>query len=110
MPLIERYGLDVKSVPFGTFLRYLEKYYSPEVHYDNFGLLVARARLGDPADRSMATFKEEFVRLLKGDREGLHPQVIVTAAEYDEWASDDDFLRWLWQQLYPNERVPRRSE
>ncbi|WP_329483057.1 hypothetical protein OG555_12785 [Kribbella sp. NBC_01484] len=54
----------------------------------------------------MATFKKEFVQLLQGDREGLHPAAISTAAEYDEWDTDDEFLVWLWQQLYPNEPVP----
>jgi hypothetical protein len=106
MPLIERYWLDDKSAPFGTFLRYLEKYYSPEVHYDNFELLVERARLGDPEDTGMATFKGEFSRLLRGDREGLHPQAIATAAEYDDGNTDDEFLGWLWRELYPREPVP----
>ncbi|TDO67431.1 hypothetical protein EV651_103343 [Kribbella sp. VKM Ac-2571] len=106
MPLIERYWLDDKSVPFGTLLRYLEKYYSPEVHYDNFEYLVSRARLADPADGDMATFKSELARVLRGDREGLHPQAIITAAEYDEWGSDEEFLAWLWGELYPGEEVP----
>ncbi|MGW7681289.1 hypothetical protein ACWGID_11145 [Kribbella sp. NPDC054772] len=106
MPLIERYWLDDKSVPFGTLLRYLEKYYSPEIHHDNFEFLLSRARLGDPADAGMATFKDELSRLLRGDREGLHPKAIITAAEYDEWDSDDEFLAWLWHELYPEEAVP----
>lgn len=103
MPLIERYWLDDNSVPFATFLRYLEIYYSPEVHYDNYESLVARAKLGEPGDAGMATFKNELVSLLKGDREGLHPQAIATAAEYDDWKNDDEFLRWLWHELYPSE-------
>jgi hypothetical protein len=68
--------------------------------------LVARAKLGDPGDVGMATFKNELVRLLKGDREGLHPLAIVTAAEYDDWKTDDEFLRWLWHELYPSEPAP----
>ncbi|GAA1590585.1 hypothetical protein [Kribbella karoonensis] len=110
MPLIERYWLDDQSVPFGTLLRYLEKYYSAEVHYDNFDFLIQRARLADPSDEGMATFKNEVARVLRGDREGLHPQAIRTAAEYDDWADDEEFLAWLWHELYPDEPVPSRPE
>ncbi|WP_405064352.1 hypothetical protein OG474_22600 [Kribbella sp. NBC_01505] len=106
MSLIDRYWLDDESVPFGTFLRYLQTYYGPEVHNDNYESLVARARLADPDDAGMATFKNELVRLLKGDREGLHPMAIFTAAEYDDWDTDDEFLRWLWNELYPSELAP----
>jgi hypothetical protein len=106
MPLIERYWLDDASVPFGTFLRYMETYYHPEIYYDNFESLVARAKLGDGGGPGMAIFKDELVRLLKGDREGLHPLAIATAAEYDDWKSDDEFLRWLWHDLYPSEPAP----
>jgi IS5 family transposase len=109
MPLIERYWLDDKSVPFGTFLRYLEKYYSPEVHDDNFELLVSRARLAAPEDAGMATFKDELSRLLRGDREGLHPHAIITAAEYGDWKTDDEFLLWLWRELYPDEATPTEA-
>jgi hypothetical protein len=106
MPLIERYWLDDHSVPFGMFLRFMEIYYNPEIYYDNYQLLVARAKLGDPGDADMATFKDELGRLLKGDREGLHPLAIATAAEYDDWDTDDEFLRWLWHELYPSEPAP----
>jgi hypothetical protein len=106
MPLIPRVWLHDKSVPFATFLRYMETYYHPEIYYDNYESLVARAKLGDPGDAGMATFKDELVRLLKGDREGLHPLAIATAAAYDEWKTDDEFLRWLWHELYPSEPAP----
>ncbi|GAA3138077.1 hypothetical protein GCM10010530_67890 [Kribbella aluminosa] len=84
----------------------MEIYYHPEIYYDNYESLVARAKLGDPADASMAAFKEEFTRLLKGDREGLHPLAIATAAEYDDWKTDTEFLEWLWSDLYPSEPAP----
>ena len=106
MPLIERYWLDDHSVPFGMFLRFMEIYYNPEVRNDLYDSLVARAKLGDPGDAGMATIKDEFGRLLKGDREGLHPLAILTAAGYDEWKTDDEFLRWLWHDLYPSEPAP----
>jgi hypothetical protein len=106
MPLIPRVWLHDKSLPFGTFLRYMETYYHPEIYYDNFESLVARARLGDGGGPGMAIFKDELGRLLKGDREGLHPLAIATAAAYDEWDTDDEFLRWLWHELYPSEPAP----
>jgi hypothetical protein len=53
----------------------------------------------------MATFRDELVKLLEGNREGLHPQALGLAAEYDQW-NDDEFLAWLWQELYPDEPVP----
>ncbi|TDD51874.1 hypothetical protein E1263_29715 [Kribbella antibiotica] len=106
MQLIGRYWLSDRSVPFGMFLNFMEIYYSPDVRNDLYDDLVARARLADSGDAGMATFKKELVRLLKGDREGLHSSAIFTAAEYDEWDTDDEFLRWLWRELYPSELVP----
>ncbi|HZX04026.1 hypothetical protein [Kribbella sp.] len=46
------------------------------------------------------------MRLLRGDRQGLHPGAISTAAQYDEWNTDDEFLAWLWNELYPGEPLP----
>jgi hypothetical protein len=106
MPLIERVWLHDASVPFATFLRYMETYYNPEVRNGLYDSLVARAKLGDGGGPGMVTFKDELVRLLKGDREGLHPLAIATAAEYDDWDTDDEFLRWLWHDLYPGEPAP----
>jgi hypothetical protein len=106
MPLIERYWLDDHSVPFGMFLRFMEIYYNPEVRNGLYDSLVARAKLGDGGGPDMVIFKDELVRLLKGDREGLHPLAIATAAEYDDWDTDDEFLRWLWHDLYPSEPAP----
>jgi hypothetical protein len=54
----------------------------------------------------MATFKREFIQLLEGNRMGLHPEALDAATEYDDWDTDDEFLLWLWQELYPNEPVP----
>ena len=53
----------------------------------------------------MARFYSEFVQLLQGHRDGLHPRAIFTAAEYDDW-DDDEFLAWLWRELYPTEALP----
>jgi hypothetical protein len=25
----------------------------------------------------------------------------------DEWDTDEEFLAWLWHELYPNELVPK---
>ncbi|GAA1604771.1 hypothetical protein GCM10009804_71270 [Kribbella hippodromi] len=54
----------------------------------------------------MAVFRQELVRLVQGDREGLHPEALDTATDYDDWETDDEFLVWLWGALYPGEAVP----
>jgi hypothetical protein len=110
MPGIDMYWLKDKTAPFATFLSLIQAYYHPEVRNDEFDLLVGRARANRPDDLQLATFKQEFVSLLEGDREGLHPEAIDAATEYDEWDTDDEFLVWLWQQLYPNEPVPGHSD
>lgn len=97
------YWLDDKSVPFATFLAVIQAHYHPEAYYDNFPDLVEMARTGRGGER-MATFKAELSRLVSGDREGLGPGAISDAAEYD-CASDDEFLQWLWHELYPSEPV-----
>jgi len=104
--MINRYWLTDKSAPFATFLNFLDKYYHPEIRHQNFGELVDRAN-SEQMDGEMARFHSEFVQLLQGHRDGLHPKAIFTAAEYDDWENDDDFLVWLWRELYPDERVPR---
>lgn len=78
---------------------------SPEVRLDNFCELVGLARSGR-GGVEMVTFKEELARLVSGDRQGLRPNAILNAAEYDDWSSDDEFLTWLWSELYPNEALP----
>jgi hypothetical protein len=100
---IDRYWLKDKSVPFAILLNMLQKYYHPEV--DDFEELVDRARQFDADDGEMATFKEELVKLLEGNREGLHPQALGHAAGYDQ-RNDDEFLVWLWHELYPAEPLP----
>jgi hypothetical protein len=106
VPGIESYWLRDKNVPFATFLGMMQSYYHPEIRNDMFGKLLQRARASEPDDVQMATFKQELVRLLEGDREGLHPEAVETATDYDDWDTDDEFLMWLWQQLYPDEPVP----
>lgn len=54
----------------------------------------------------MLIFKDELSRLVRGDREGLRPGAIDTATAYDDWKTDDEFLAWLWKELYPGEAVP----
>ncbi len=105
----DMYWLDDKSVPFATFLGVLQAYYHPEVRNDNFAMMGRRAQRNRPDDVEMATFKKEFVQLLQGHREGLLPGAIDVAAAYDDWDTDDEFLAWLWQELYPNEPMPTPS-
>jgi hypothetical protein len=99
------YWLEDESVPFATFLAVIQTYYHPEARNDNFEELVEVARTGRGGDK-MATFKAELSRLVQGDREGLRPGAIEAATEYDDWKTDDEFLGWLWQELYPDEPVP----
>ncbi|TDD51873.1 hypothetical protein E1263_29710 [Kribbella antibiotica] len=100
------YWLEDDSVPFATFLGVIQTYYHPEARNDNFDELVEWARAGRGGEE-MATFKEELSRLVQGDREGLRPGAIEAATEYDDWNTDEGFLNWLWQELYPDEPVPR---
>lgn len=102
---IDRYWLKDKSVPFATLLNVLQKYYHPEVRDDGFEDLVRIAKRSGADDAEMATFKDELVKLLEGNREGLHSQALGLAAEYDQ-GSDDEFLAWLWHELYPDEPIP----
>ncbi|MEV5960592.1 hypothetical protein AB0L70_02435 [Kribbella sp. NPDC051952] len=54
----------------------------------------------------MKTFKQELVRLLSGERDGLPADALSTAADRDDWDTDDEFLTWLWHELYPDEPQP----
>lgn len=108
MPGIDMYWLKDKDAPFATFLSVVQAYYHAEIRNDNFEALPRRAQRDRADDVEMATFKQEFIRLLEGDREGLHPEALDVAAAYDDFENDDEFLVWLWQQLYPNEPVPGR--
>ncbi|MFG1907163.1 hypothetical protein [Kribbella sp. NPDC048928] len=100
------YWLEDKSLPFATFLAVIQTHYHPEVRNDNFEELVEMARAGRGGDR-MVIFKDELSRLVRGDREGLRPGAIDTATAYDDWKTDDEFLAWLWKELYPGEPLPR---
>lgn len=95
-----------KEAPFATFLSFIYSYYHPEARDDNFDALVQAAQQTESVDADMGVFKHELTRLLEGDCEGLPPGAVHLAAEYDDFASDDEFLVWLWHQLYPKEPVP----
>src|SRR5882757_6202298 len=106
MPGITMYWLKDPDAPFATFLSIVQTYYHPEVRNENFAALPRRARENRSDDDDMTTFKQEFVRLLQGDREGLHPRALSVAAAYDDWDTDDEFLVWLWHELYPDDPLP----
>lgn len=103
------YWLEDETVPFASFLRTIQTFYHPEVRDDNFAELVQLARSGGGGEK-MAVFKRELGQLAGGQRDGLRPNAISVAAGYDEWATDDEFLTWLWKELYPGEPVPRTPE
>ena len=94
-----------RLVPFSTLLNFVEKYCHPEIRNDNYDLLISRAQMDRPGDAEMKRFKHELTRLLRGDREGLHPQALTQATWYDE-EDDSAFLQQLWRDLYPDEPVP----
>ncbi|MGW6200225.1 hypothetical protein ACWF0M_29060 [Kribbella sp. NPDC055110] len=102
----DMYWLKDKTVPFATFLNVVQAYYHPEVRHTNYQLLVERAREARPDDVKMATFKKDLTQLLRGDRSGLRAGAIDVAAAYDDWDTDDEFLVWLWHELYPDEPPP----
>jgi len=106
MPGVGRYWLKDKNVPFATLLNVLEAHYHPEIRNDNYEGLVRWARKAGPDDVRMATFKNELTAVLQGHREGLPPGAVDLAAEYDEWDTDEEFLAWLWHELFPDEPVP----
>ncbi|MFI5734032.1 hypothetical protein ACIA49_28210 [Kribbella sp. NPDC051587] len=99
------YWLEDDAVPFATFLQIIQTYYHPEVRHDNFAELVQLARQDGGGDK-MAAFKQELAQLVSGGREGLRPNAIGIASGYDDWATDEEFLAWLWNELYPSEPVP----
>lgn len=102
----EMYWLKDRAVPFATFLSVIQTYYHPEVRNQHYSWLVERAREAGSEDVEMVTFKNELTQLLKGRREGLRPGAIDVAAAYDDWDTDEEFLAWLWRDLYPTEPVP----
>ena len=102
------YWLKHRDAPFATFLAVVQTHLHSEADPDNFSALKRRVQ-GDRADDAeLQTFKGDLSRLLRGDREGLPSDAISLAADGDEWNTDDEFLLWLWQQLYPNVPVPHR--
>jgi hypothetical protein len=106
IPVVSKsYWLKDPSAPFATFLAIIQTYYHPEARNKNFEELIEMARAGRGGEE-MATFKSELERLVRGDREGLRNGAISDATEYDDWNTDEEFLDWLWQELYPGEPVP----
>ncbi|MFD7153203.1 hypothetical protein ACFV9C_01305 [Kribbella sp. NPDC059898] len=105
---IARYWLTEDDGPFAAVLNVLEAFYHPGSRYDNFEVFVQRARAAVPEDVELANFRRELVQLLQGEREGLHPKALATAAAYDQ-RNDDEFPQWLWCELYPSEPLPRQS-
>lgn len=104
---IKAYWYDDPGASFGTLLRIVDTYCHPEADDDTYAALIRRAT-ARPDDAEMVTFRGELVRLLEGDREGLHPDALSTAAEYDD-GDDDAFLERLWRDLYPNGPLPKRD-
>ncbi|TCC43407.1 hypothetical protein [Kribbella sindirgiensis] len=100
------YWLKHSDAPFATFLAVVQSHLHSEADPDNFAALKRRAQSDRPDDAELQTFRSELSRLLAGDREGLPSDAIGLAADGDDWSTDDEFLLWLWQQLYPNEPVP----
>jgi hypothetical protein len=109
VPESSSYWLRDRSAPFATFLAIIQSYYHPESRNDSFDELVEMARSSQGGER-MAVFKAELERLVRGDREGLRNGAISDATEYDDWNTDEEFLDWLWRELYPGEPVPGVGE
>lgn len=109
MPKIRRYWRDKLGAPFETLLRTVDLYCHPEAGDYAYEDLKRRAQSAAADDVEMRQFRSELSRLLQGDREGLKPFALATAAEYDD-GTDDAFLRRLWTDLYPDEPVPSVHE
>ncbi|WP_328988812.1 hypothetical protein OG394_21540 [Kribbella sp. NBC_01245] len=100
-------GHTDRGTPYGTLLRIVDTYCHPEADDDAYAALIRRAATRAD-DAEMVTFRGELVRLLEGDREGLRPEALSTAAEYPG-GNDDAFLERLWRDLYPDEPLPKRD-
>jgi hypothetical protein len=107
---MDMYWLSDRTAPFATFLTIAQTYLHPESRDDDGASLQRRAQADLPDDPEIRTFRAELVRLLSGDREGLQPWAIEFATDYEDQDTDDEFLEWLWQTLYPNEPVPGRVD
>jgi hypothetical protein len=103
------YWLKHRDAPFATFLSVVQTHLHSEADPDNLLALKRRAQADRTDDTELQTFKAEFSRLLKGDREELPSDALSLAADGDGWKTDDEFLQWLWQQLYPDQPVPTRA-
>jgi hypothetical protein len=103
------YWLKNRGAPFATFLVVVQAHLHSEADPDNFSALKRRAQ-GDRADDAeLQTFRQEFSRLLRGDRVGLPSGAISLAPDREGRDTDDKFLGWLWQQLCPDKPVPPKA-
>jgi hypothetical protein len=104
------YWLKHRDAPFATFLAVVQAHLHSEADPDNFAALKRRVQADRVGDTELQTFRAELSRLLTGERQDLPSDAISLAADGDNWENDDEFLVWLWQQLYPNETVPGCDE
>lgn len=102
--MIRPYWRENRDAPFATMLSTIDHYCHPEAHAEAFDELIELTRRPEPPDW-VRRFKEELRTAVSGNREGIHPQAISVAAEYDD-GSDDAYLRRLWSELYPDEPIP----
>lgn len=102
--LITPYWRERDDLPFVTLLRVVDTYLHPESHDGAFWELMALARQPEAPER-IVHFKSELRTVLTGERTGLHPQALFTAAHYDD-GSDEVYLCRLWRMLYPDEHTP----
>ncbi len=100
------YWLKHRDAPFATFLSVVQTHLHSEADPGNFSALKRRAQGDRQDDTELQTFKAEFLRLLKGERDGLTGDALSLAADGDDWKTDDEFLVWLWRELYPGEALP----
>jgi hypothetical protein len=100
------YWLKHRDAPFATFLAVVQAHLHSEADPDNLAALKRRAQADRPDDTELQTFRAELLQLLTGDRQDLPGDAISLAADGDDWETDNEFLLWLWHELYPSEPAP----
>lgn len=105
--MIRPYWREDHDAPFATMLSTIDHYCHPEAHDEAFEELFELTHRETPPEW-VVRFKDELRRAVSGDRAGLRPHALSTAAAYDD-GSDEAFLRRLWSELYPEEPTPNRS-
>ncbi|GAA3138099.1 hypothetical protein JOF29_000172 [Kribbella aluminosa] len=100
------YWLKHGDAPFATFLAVVQTHLHSEADPDNLAALKRRVQEDRPEDTELQTFQAELSQLLTGERQGLTTDAISLAADGDGWDIDDEFLGWLWNELYPSEPLP----